>query len=826
MTTPIDLSIPILIVNSHQHIQERVEAALVECGYKNIKVLSSATDALSLLRKQQVGILICDTEMDTLDGWRLARLIRSGVLEVVPTIPIILLSEVWSERIAEATAREYDINHILSLENIDQVPQCVEQALQSTNKPSLLVIEDTDDIARLVTRILHHRFDIEVAVDGEAGLQSWLEHRHDLVLLDVMLPKISGEKVLEEILKQESEQPVIMMTAHTAAEQACELMVAGAVDFISKPFRSEQLRKVTDIATRREDYFLSNQQFASRVKSLAESEAAYRAVSQTHEQLLNNLQTVVMEVDHNLRITFLNDAWKKMTGFTVDKSVGCLLGDFLTVTSSDKYRRQKTRLETILRDKQGSAKLEFSLVNKIGESLSVQARINYSNLLDGDPSLTICLDDITERKQAQKKLEYFAMHDSLTDLYNRRYFENALEKLTISAEKNALVHGLLYIDLDHFKVINDTFGHFKGDEVIREIAKIIGTHICATDILCRLGGDEYAVLVHNVEEQKIVDLASKLQAAIGGFNFHVEGQVFNLGCSIGISLIDGSTPTAEEYLMRADMALYVAKRRGRKLVHLFDPADSESDDLRSNINWVHAVNRAVAEGRIELFFQPVIHINTQKVYYYEALVRMRSEDGSIIYPGHFITALEETGDMPMLDRHIVKLAIATLKQQPRMNRIAINLSAQTFQDKSLVPMIKSTLDDANIKASQITFELTESASLFNISITQKVITEIQELGCSIAIDDFGSGFSSFAYLKELPAEYIKLDGSFIRNLHTDTVDQALVNSIVEVVKTLGKKTVAEFVENEEILQLLEGYGVDYAQGYHVGRPLPVGELPL
>jgi len=291
-------------------------------------------------------------------------------------------------------------------------------------------------------------------------------------------------------------------------------------------------------------------------------------------------------------------------------------------------------------------------------------------------------------------------------------------------------------------------------------------------------------------------------------------------------LIDGSTNNAEEYLMRADIALYVAKGRGRNLIHQYDPLDSESEQLRHTINMSQTVRNAIAENRMTLYFQPIFDIKNNKISYYEALVRLVETDGRIIGPNNFIPALEAAGEMHLLDRWIIKLAINSLKEHPELIHIAINLSAQAFKDDNLVPTILENLTASGVSPTRITFELTESASLFNVHATQRIITKLHTLGCSFSVDDFGSGFSSFAYLKDLPADYIKLDGSFIQNLHRDKIDRTLVKSMIDVIQALGKKAVAEYVENEAILDILKSMGVDFVQGYHIGHPLPIEKLLL
>jgi EAL domain-containing protein (putative c-di-GMP-specific phosphodiesterase class I) len=225
-----------------------------------------------------------------------------------------------------------------------------------------------------------------------------------------------------------------------------------------------------------------------------------------------------------------------------------------------------------------------------------------------------------------------------------------------------------------------------------------------------------------------------------------------------------------------------------------------------------------------LYFQPIYDVSKAKISYYESLVRLREPNGTIVGPAEFIPALEAAGEMHLLDRWIIKLATRTLKEYPELNHIAINLSAQAFKDETLVPTILESLKVTGVNPNRITFELTESASLFNLNITQRVIAELHKLGCSFSVDDFGSGFSSFAYLKDLPADYIKLDGSFIQNLHQDTIDQALVKAMIQVIQALGKKAVAEYVENEEILDILKSMGIDFVQGYHIGHPVPVEKI--
>ncbi len=816
----------ILVVNHDSSALARINDSLISAGHHVIQA-DSATKALRVLRNHQIHLLIVDVDTSDMDGWRLSRLVRSGILHCRADMPIIIVSNVWCERIAEVTAREYGINNLLPLTHLDQLPNLVSRhiadAITVIPKPKLLVIEDMEDTYQLVERLLSSSFEIEIAADGLEGLEAWKRGRHELVLLDVALPSMNGHDILIEIQRIDPRQPVVMMTAHTTSDKAEELMLLGAVDFLPKPFRAEALRKVCDIAIQRDDFMVSNAQFAERVQSLEKRELAYRQLYESHHQLLDDLQSVVMELDEDFTIGFLNRAWETMIGHSIGDSLGRSLEDFVSDEHITHYLMFKEKLLIAQQQQKLGGDFELCLRDIHGHLIWTQLKVNRSTK-NPETTFTVCLDNITERRATQEQLKYLAMHDSLTGLFNRHYFETSLGQLSADSMRTQRSHGLVYLDLDHFKVINDTFGHQKGDEVLREMSSLLSQRIRKPDLLCRLGGDEFAVLLHEVNAVEALAFAEDLQKIICEFSFQSQEQRINLGCSIGLSLIDGSTGNAEEYLMRADIALYVAKGRGRNLIHMYDPEDNESDELRHRISVSQRIRRAITEDRMVLYFQPIFDVNRKEISYYEALIRLRETNGDIVGPYDFIPALEASGEMHLLDRWIIKLAIRTLRDHPELKHIAINLSAQAFKNENLVPSILETLRDTGVNPNRITFELTESASLFNLNITQRVIAELHHLGCSFSVDDFGSGFSSFAYLKELPADYIKLDGSFIQNLHKDTVDQTLVRSIIQVIQALGKKAVAEYVENEEILNILIAMGIDYVQGYHIGHPLPVEKI--
>ncbi len=817
----------ILIVNQDPLARGALLKALKATG-RTVIAAESGAAAIQILQTTAIQLVITDIDTGNFDGWRLARIIRSGIYRCGASIPIIVVTKSWCERITEITAREFGINHLLPFEHLFKLPSlvsdCFNSHIEGLSMPRLLIVEDHSDNARLASRILRHRFEVEVQYDGLAGFNAWQERRHDLVLLDVMLPKLSGPQVLDKILSVAPQQPVVIMTAHGTMELAEELMVRGAVDFISKPFRSEQLRQVCELASRREDYMVSNAQVAARLESLHESTQAYRKISEEHQRLLDNLSTVVIELDEQGRMLFLSQAWVRLTGFPIEESLGTQLVSYLSLAGQANKSQYHLQMREILAGHHAKCEFELPVVTRQGNMIWLNCKLDRVQSAGQETSIFGCLEDVSKRKLAQQQLEYLAMHDNLTGIKNRHYFDTVLNQMAASAARGKNSHTLLYIDLDHFKVINDTFGHNHGDIVLRDIANLLTSRLRKSDVVCRIGGDEFAVLIYDSSLAQAKQTAEAIRDLLKDYQYLQSGLQLELSCSIGLCEINGSANSSDSYLKQADKALYVAKKRGRNMVHVYSPEDKESEELRSSIDWARRFRRAIHEGQLSLLYQPIIQIESGQVAYYEALIRLNDPVEGPIMPGAFIPALESAGEMAMLDHWVIRQVVELLSYTPQLERVAINLSAQAFRDESLLPLVEQELQEKQLDPARIMFELTESASTANVSATQRMITQLLELGCSFALDDFGTGFSTFSYLKQFPAETIKIDGSFIAKLDQSREDQAVVRAITDVAKALGKKTVAEYVETESVLALLKSLGIDYAQGYHVGRPATVDSI--
>ncbi|MCW8833041.1 MAG: EAL domain-containing protein, partial [Colwellia sp.] len=774
----------LLLLNTNAERLATLNALLVESTQFNILTASSTRGAIDILKTEPIDYVVSNINLDNFDGWRLARMVRSGVLKCAADTPFVVVANTWCEHLASATAREFGINRLIAFSEHDKLLNIINEnqltPLEDMEKTSVLVIEDNPDTRHLVSRILTSRFTIDSAENGELGLALWRKKNYSLVLLDVMLPGMSGNQVLDIIMQENPSQSVVIMTANHTMELAEELMLKGAADFVTKPFRAEQLRRVCETASRREDFIISNLQFADKVESLNQSRAQYKQVSEQHQNLLDQLGSIIIELDNEGHICFLNKAWEKFTGYSIDESHQRSLLDFMEKPqTAGSYISNE--LKTILSGSVQSHHFEFKLKNKFNEELWVEARFEITTAKDHKShSISGTIDNVTSRKKAQNDLEYLAMHDGLTGLFNRLYFETELKQFTATAARGNGPHALLYLDLDRFKVINDTLGHHHGDTVLRNISELIHSRLRESDFIARIGGDEFALLFPNTNQETALTLATNICKLLDDYQCKIEGQVFKVNCSIGIAEIGGEDFSgeefaAEEYMKRADIALYAAKKQGRNLAHIYSQHDALSKDLQASLEWARTLHQAVADDNLVLHFQPIINIATKEVAYYEALVRLEL-DGNIIPPGEFIPALEREGDMSLLDRQVIRKAIYYLAQHTELNKIAINLSAQGFSEERLLPLIKDKLEEYNVNPNRIIFELTESASLSNITATQTMIEKLSALGCAFSIDDFGTGFSTFSYLKQLPAQSVKIDGSFIVDLATNPVDLALVKA--------------------------------------------------
>ncbi len=437
--------------------------------------------------------------------------------------------------------------------------------------------------------------------------------------------------------------------------------------------------------------------------------------------------------------------------------------------------------------------------------------------------------DITDAHVLSEELTYQANHDALTGLLNRRAFEDRLNRVLEAVRKEGSEHVMCYLDLDQFKVINDTCGHDAGDELLRQLCVQLKAKVRKRDTLARLGGDEFGVLMEHCALDQADRVADALRQTITDFRFAWEGREFRIGASIGMAAINASSDSIAAVMSAADAACYVAKDQGRNRVHVSRENDAELSRRYMEMEWVARINAALAEDRFQLLYQPVYPIRTDKRvgHHYELLLRM-VEDGKSISPAEFFPAADRYNLSSSLDRWVVRTALRWLNDHPDhlrdLSLCAINLSGHSLTDRNFLYFLTQMLDESNVPASKLCFEVTETVAIANLTAATSFIEGIKSRGSRFALDDFGSGLSSFAYLKALPVDFLKIDGVFIRDLETNAVDASMVKSINEIGHVMGKKTIAEFVENMAILEVLREIGVDYAQGNALGVPAPLDSL--
>jgi len=435
--------------------------------------------------------------------------------------------------------------------------------------------------------------------------------------------------------------------------------------------------------------------------------------------------------------------------------------------------------------------------------------------------------DVSRETRLFRQLSYQASHDALTDLINRREFENRLAKaLDALRSDTESTHALLYLDLDQFKVVNDTFGHAAGDALLKQLAEIVHGNIRSTDLLARLSGDEFGILLERCDEQQAMQIAESIRGAVEGYRFEWQDSFTTIRCSIGVVIITSEVEDVAELMSFADVACYSAKDMGRNQVHLYKGSDAS---LRhEEMKWVSRISSALEEDRLELFFQPIIGIgdhNGQERGHYELLLRMRDRDGELVSPNQFIPAAERYNLMSTLDRWVIRESLSKLADRSSDGQarytIAINLSGTSLsEDRFLDDLIKE-LEKQKLPKGAICFEITETAAISNLSRVVHFMQTLKALGCKFSLDDFGSGLSSFTYLKNLPVDYLKIDGHFIRNVAEDSVDESMVKAIREVGHAMGIETIAERVETKQVLEKLGSLGVEFAQGFYIARPVSV-----
>lgn len=574
-------------------------------------------------------------------------------------------------------------------------------------------------------------------------------------------------------------------------------------------------------ADRRERQALSRMR--ERMDERDSAEAALREAEERFRGAFDGAPIGIAIVDLDGRFTEVNAAFSRLTGYPADQLQGT---SFRSITHPDDHEISDDRFEQLLRRGQ-TISFDKRYLHAAGHTIWASVHSRLVRHADGRPlHLITMIEDVTDRREFEHKLRYMADHDPLTGLFNRRRFENEVDRQVAHSQRYGGGGAVLMLDLDHFKYTNDSLGHRAGDELIVAVAKLLRGLLRETDTLARIGGDEFALLLPQAAEEEARIVGEKLLEGLRGEAVAFGRRKRRLTASMGIALIGGSGAdlTADDLLVSADLALYDAKEAGRDALRVFANEEQREARMRARVTWVERIQAALEDDGFVLYAQPIVDLRTRLVTRHELLLRMRAEDGDLIPPGAFLYVAERYGLVNEIDRWVVRRAIGLIRQAReagRELRLEVNISGLSLGDEELLALIERELAQAEINPGNLIFEVTETAAVSNIVAAREFAERVCALGCRFALDDFGAGYGSFYYLKHLPFDYVKIDGEFVRNCVDSETDQLVVQAVVQIARGLGKQTIAEFVEDGATIGVLERFGVDYAQGYHIGRPAPL-----
>jgi diguanylate cyclase (GGDEF)-like protein/PAS domain S-box-containing protein len=549
---------------------------------------------------------------------------------------------------------------------------------------------------------------------------------------------------------------------------------------------------------------------------------------------LRSIADAVVTTDATGRISYMNPAAERLSGFTLQEARAQRCDEILLLLDEHRRRPLDGLMDSPLQRCLGHGGVQSVpegtlLLGGDGREFFVQGTASpICDDLGNVFGVVLVLHDVSEQRRLNQELVRQAQEDALTALPNRREFEARVASALTASHARGAQHALLYLDLDHFKVVNDTCGHAAGDELLRDVARLLAAQVRQHDTVARLGGDEFGILLENCPLEAAQKLAEKVRTAVEAFRFHHGEERFQIGISLGLAGIDAGSASVAEVLRQADSALYAAKHGGRNRVHLFHADDGELAQRHGELRWVQRIQDALEQDHFVLHAQPIVGLTpatSDDGVRLEVLLRMRQEEERLILPDGFMPAAERYHQAVAVDRWVVEHVLACLSTHrdalARLQMCCINLSGQSLGDRLFHAFISRKLQEHDIPAHKLCFELTETAAIASLGDARRFMETMQGWGCRFALDDFGSGLSSFGYLRELPVDMVKIDGLFVRDMAHDAIDLAMVRAINDVAHLMDKPTVAEWVETGIIADELRRLGVDYGQGFHLAPPRPL-----
>ncbi|PCK09607.1 MAG: histidine kinase [Alteromonadaceae bacterium] len=687
------------------------------------------------------------------------------------------------------------------------------------NCAKVLIVDDTPPNVDLLRNILSSlNYKISFSYDGHRALKIAPHFQPDLILLDVNMPGIDGFETCRQLKTNPLTQhiPIIFVTAHTESSALSKAFECGAIDYITKPIKESEV--IARVKTQ-----IELQRARNKLQGLYNQ---IETIARYNKLLLNSVADGIFSLNTKGNINFVNPAAETLLGWGQHELIEQSLKVLLSSKDSTRFVWEEHTIYTSC----AQAKTPHCATAIFAKRDDSTFTVDYSAspLSDAEGMFTgavVIFRDVTKQRALAGKIEHQATHDALTGLINRREFENQLQLLLTSVKEDKKEHVMMYMDLDQFKVVNDTCGHGAGDELLRQLSHRISETIRSHDTLARLGGDEFGVLLSNCAIKSGVRAAENILSCIQSFRLSWDSKNFTVGASIGIVSINEQCESIGDIMSQADNACYAAKEGGRNRIHIYDDDDVALQERKGDMQWVSRINNAIENNAFVIQRQcivPVIATERFNFDHFEVLIRMTQGNDRLIPPGAFLPAAERYNLITNLDRWVVKSLFIWIDQNRHELAddilCSVNLSGRTVGEESFIEFLFEAFDTYKIKPSNICFEITETAAITNLALASNFISKLRDHGCYFALDDFGSGLSSYTYLKELPIDFIKIDGAFIKGIVHSDVDYAIVKSISDIGHILGKQTIAKFVENDEILEKLRIIGVDFAQGYGIDRP--------
>jgi diguanylate cyclase (GGDEF)-like protein/PAS domain S-box-containing protein len=835
----------VLIVEESATLRYMLGKVIKKQGYELISV-SSFEAAIELLQssiQDLHAILVGWPNYDHFEHTKNLLLILDR--EPYSEIPVILISndtEVdlfnWMstrQSTALVTWENYQevtssLQSMLSHESIEPVIE--KRKNRRDEKPTrILLVDDSKSIRRYYQRLLEsNNYEVVTARSVDEAYEVALKQAIDIAIIDYFMPEQNGyvlcQKLRDNPKTADIRAAVITGTYLDSVIRDC--LQAGAIECMFKN-EAEEL-------------------FLARISGMRRFIEVQRSIEKQRENLAAILESVgegVYGVDKDGRVTFMNPAALNLLGLN---DVKRLIG----ANASEAFHINKTGLDRdLLKDAYATAEKlkgwETQFRHNNGKEIPVDCTLYPLSVNNKSEGSVIAFRDISERKMMEEKLRWQATHDHLTGLYNRRYFETYLEKEIIDVKRSGIMSAMVYLDLDRFKYVNDTAGHEVGDKLLIDLSNMLAKCLRRFDVAARIGGDEFAIILKNVDKNTALSISDGIRESLSKLSVHHEEKVYQINASLGVAMLDMDNISAGDVMANADIACHVSKRLGRNQTHMYEQDSDERNVMGSELGWSTRIKDALANNKFKLHYQPILkmsdidlinlpahdgvlwqkHLNSSDtVYSYEVLVRMLDDNDDLFYPDSFIPTAERFNMMTDIDMWVLEHALQAMVEtgiSSKKLRLSINISGNTVDSDDSLDKIQSLIEKYDINPSSLTFEVTETSAIANLEQANDFINELRKLGCRFSLDDFGSGFCSFSQLKNLPTDYVKIDGQFVSSMARGATDRAIVTAMNDVAHSLGRYTVAEYVESPEIVRLLKICGVDKVQGNYISVPLT--ELP-